>query len=121
MVSLDIVRSEPGVFKALLRGNSLGWVLFKHFLDEVLGGVGDSVPVCWVECQRLFEDVAENLLIVVSFKRRVTTEEDEEDDTKTPDVALEVVVSLEDLRGDIVGSSNDCLHAAHFLFAREAL
>ena len=121
VILIDVIGREPGVFEALLSADSLSWVLLKHLAHEVLGGIRDSVPVCGIECEWLLQDITEDLLVVVTFERRVSTKEDKEDDAETPDIAGLVIVAFEYFWGDIVRSTDDGVHALNFLLLREAL
>ena len=109
------------MLEALLSGDSLSRVLLKHLADEVLGLIRDSVPVGGVKGKWLLEDISEDLLVVITFERRVSTKEDKEDDAETPNIAGLVVVTLEHFWGDIVRSTDDGVHALNFLLLREAL
>ena len=109
------------MLETLLRGDPLGGVLLEHLADEVLGCIGDSVPVGGVESEWLLQDIAEDLFVIIAFEGRVPAEEDEEDDTETPDIARFVIATLEDLGGDIVGSTDDGVHALNFRLLRKTL
>ena len=80
VILIDVIGREPGVLEALLSGDSLRWILLKHLAHEVLSGIRDSVPVGGVEGEWLLQDISEDLLVVVTFERRVSTKEDKEDD-----------------------------------------
>ena len=114
MVGVYIVGCEPRVLKALLSGDSLCRVFLEHLANEIFGGSRDCVPICGIVSERLLQDIAENFLVVVSFKGRVSAQEDEQNDTKTPDIARFVVVALKDFRSDIVWGANNSVHALNF-------
>lgn len=59
-------------------------------------------------------DLADDLFISASVERRVSTEKDVKDNANTPDIALVVVLALEDFRGDIVRRS---IHLRHIFGA----
>ena len=109
------------MLEALLSGDSLSRVLLKHLAHEVLGLIRDSVPVGGVKGKWLLEDISEDLLVVITFERRVSTKEDKEDDAETPNIAGLVVVTLEHFWGDIIRCTDDGVHALNFLLLREAL
>ena len=140
MVRVNVIASEPGVLEALLGANSGSRVLVQHLAHQVFCGVRDSVPVCWVERQGLFQHIAEDLhkcsydpqgisklkklqdfLVVIAFEGRVAAKENKEDDTETPHIAALVIVALEDLRCDIVRSAHHSVHLLDLLLLREAL
>ena len=121
VILIDVIGREPGVLEALLSGDSLRWVLLKHLAHEVLSGIRDSVPVGGVEGEWLLQDISEDLLVVVTFERRVSTKEDKEDDAETPNIAGLVIVAFEYFWGDIVRSTDDGVHALNFLLLRETL
>ena len=58
--------------------------------DELLGGVGDVVPVGAVELEEPGQDLVEELLLVVGAagEGRVAAEQDVHDHTDRPDVHL---------------------------------
>eukprot|EP00353_Schmidingerella_taraikaensis_P006483 CAMPEP_0185583886 /NCGR_PEP_ID=MMETSP0434-20130131/28483_1 /TAXON_ID=626734 ORGANISM="Favella taraikaensis, Strain Fe Narragansett Bay" /NCGR_SAMPLE_ID=MMETSP0434 /ASSEMBLY_ACC=CAM_ASM_000379 /LENGTH=122 /DNA_ID=CAMNT_0028203289 /DNA_START=738 /DNA_END=1106 /DNA_ORIENTATION=- len=111
---LNILGGEPGVAEAVLSRDALGGVLMKHARNQILGRLRHAIPVCGVEGKLLLDDVAEDLFVVVAFEGRVAAQEDEEDDAEGPHIALLVVVTLEHLGGDVVGSADHGVHSLDF-------
>lgn len=72
--------------------------------------VRDLRPVLGIEFQFLLQDAFEDLLVVFSLKWRVPAQHDEEDDAEAPDIAGEVVVTLEYLRRHVVGGADYGMH-----------
>ena len=120
MVLLDVIRSEPGMFQALLSGNPLRWVFVEHLGDEVFGTCRDIVPVCGVESQRLFDDVTEDFFIVVTFERRISAEEHEKNDAKGPNIAGLVIVTLKNFWSNIIWCSYNSVHSVDLFPLRES-
>lgn len=54
--------------------------------NEVLGGVRDLVPVRGVELEVAFEDLGEEIGVVLVVEGRVAAEQDVGDDADRPDV-----------------------------------
>lgn len=103
------------MFEALLSTDSSISVLVQHLSHQVFSGLRNCVPIGGIESKGLFKDVAEDFLIVIAFERRVAAEEDKEDNAETPHVAALVVIALEHLRGDIVRSAYNGVHALDLL------
>jgi len=89
------------VGKCLHCGQTLGNVDFHKLLDQVLGRIINACP------NRLFEHIMAllnllNDLVVAAIKGRLAAKHDIKDDADAPQVALFIVISGEDLWGDVV-------------------
>jgi hypothetical protein len=93
------------VLEDLLSGGSVLLLVGEELLDEVLSLVGDVLPGLVVEVEGALTDLAHDLLVGLSVEGRLSGKKDVGDDTAGPDIALGVVVLVEDLRGDVVGGS----------------
>ena len=96
MVTLSLsgtVRAHyPGVLQNLLGRVALQGVHHQAPGDQLLGGVGDVVPVGGVELEQSGQDLVEQLLLVVgpAGEGRVAAEEDVQDNAHRPHINLEI-------------------------------
>ena len=76
----------------LLGGVALQGVHHQAPGDQLLGGVGDVIPVGGVELEQSGQDLVEQLLLVVgpAGEGRVAAEEDVQDNAHRPHVNLEI-------------------------------
>ena len=63
-----------------------------------------------VEFELALFDTLQDGQIVRSVERRRTTDEDIQNDAHRPDVALFIVIALDNFRGDVIRSANASLH-----------
>lgn len=98
LLNPNVLETSRGVWALIL-------IVSQHLRDEVLGIVGDALPVvagkAYLACTNGLHDV------VVSSARewRGTAQKDVADNTERPDVALGAVILVKDFRGDVVGST----------------
>ena len=86
----SLLGQDPGVLEDLLGAVPLEGVHHEAPGDELLGGVGDVVPVGAVELEEPGQDLVEELLLVVGAagEGRVAAEQDVHDHTDRPHVHL---------------------------------
>jgi len=94
---------DPGVLKSILCRNSTGRVKSEHFSDEVLGFRRNLIPLGLLESKLSSENIFNDLLVVLAVERRVAAEEDVENYSRAPDVALLIVLFLQNFRRDVIG------------------
>ena len=87
-------------------------------LDEVLGLLADELELRMVKVILTVDDFVENLISAAALKWQITTHEYVEDNAQRPNIALGVVVTVENLRSHVVWRAGDGLT---FLGAVDAL
>ena len=83
---------------------SLKRIDLEHPRDQLLGRVGDVVPVRRVELEQTAQNLIEKLFLLIRARRerRISHKQDVHDDPGGPDVNLDPVTRFrEDLRGDV--------------------
>jgi hypothetical protein len=93
------------VLKGLLSGGSLGAGVGEEGADEALGVLGNGLPDAVLEGEGTLADALHDLLVGLTVEGRHTRKQDVSDHTARPDIALLVVVFVQNLRGDIVGGA----------------
>jgi len=93
---------QPCVVKSLRSGWSLVLVIGKQLSDEVLGLIRDDVPDSVVKVERSLSHLAHDLLVALTVEGRHAGQKDVSNDTCRPDVALVVIVLVQDFWGNVV-------------------
>ena len=88
-----------------LGGWSLVLVIGEELGDEVLGLVGDVGPYSVLEVEGSLSNLLHDVLVALSIEGWHTGEKDVGDDSARPDVALAVIVLVENLWGNVVWGS----------------
>ena len=103
--SRDRALSDPRVLEGFLSARSLLRVVGEELSDKVLGLISDAAPARILEGEFSDSDLLHDLLIALAIEGRHSREDDEEDDSAGPDIALFIILLVEDLRGDVVRST----------------
>ncbi len=82
----DFNYNLPSVLESILTAQSLVDVDAHETPNEFLGFVADVVPVGRVELELAFEDLREEIRVVLVVERRVAAKQDVADDADRPDV-----------------------------------
>jgi hypothetical protein len=93
------------VLQSCISSNSGGWVLGEHLLYQIFGVLAHLLPLRPLEGVVALPHVVQDLIVSLAVERRASTEEDVENDSDAPDVALLIVLPLEDFGSDVVCSS----------------
>jgi len=96
---------DPRMLEGLGGRGSLLRVVGEEGADEALAVLRDGLPDAVIEGESTLAHLLHDILIRLTIEGRHTRKNDVSDDTGGPDIALLVVVLVEDLRGDIVGGS----------------
>ena len=102
--------------ESLLSGESFRNISFKKIVDEIFGVRRHISPNLVIECEFAILNVVHDLLLVPSAEWGLTGQDDVHDDSCRPQVALLVVVLLNDLGGDVVRSADHLGDWEIFLF-----
>lgn len=102
--------------KCLLDSKTFILVHNQQFLNEVLGVLGDLFPLWSLHGVLAGFDFFEDFRVVLSSEGRASTNEEIHDNATAPDVALEVVVGVEDLWRNVErrASNSGKLVVGHF-------
>ena len=95
--------SDPRVLQSLLSRGALLRVVGQQRADEALAVLRDGLPDAVVERVLALANLLHDVLVGLAVEGRHSGKEDVGDDTSGPDVALMVVVLVENLGGDVVG------------------
>lgn len=87
---------HPLVLESLLGRESLFWLADELF-DQIFGLLGDLIPLFTVEIEFAPLDHLQDLLIVISIEWWISAQEDVKDAAGGPHVALDAVISRENL------------------------
>mmetsp|Transcript_77511 Transcript_77511/g.107678 ORF Transcript_77511/g.107678 Transcript_77511/m.107678 type:complete len:486 (-) Transcript_77511:62-1519(-) len=101
---------DPVVVEGLLSRGSLGGVNSEHSLDELLSIVRDTGPLLLGEVEGTLLDGLDNVGVRLTIEGRVTAKHDIQNDTRRPDIALLIVVLLQDFGSDVVRSTKLLSH-----------
>ena len=102
--SLDFGHGHPLVTKDLISKDS-SILISDHFSNDIDCLLGLVLPLDRGEVKLSLLDSLQNLLVTLSIEGRIAAEQNIEDDSSTPDIALFIVVSSQDFRGDVKWSS----------------
>jgi hypothetical protein len=102
---------DPCVLECLLGSYPPFWVLRQQALDQVDCVGRDKVPVFDWEFEFCFTDCVRDQLVVVPVERRVPAQHDIHDHSNRPDIALLIVLPLQDLWRDVVRRPADVLES----------
>ena len=91
------------MLESLGSGGSVLLLVGEELGDEVLAVVGDVVPDLIVKAETTGADLLHDLLVRLPVEGWHTGKEDVGDDSAGPDIALGVVVLVQNLWGDVVG------------------
>ena len=93
---------DPWVLEGLLSRWAFLRVVGEESADEILAVLRDGLPDAVVEVELSLTDLLHDVLVRLSVEGRHTRKQDIRDDTAGPDIALFVVVLVEDFGGDVV-------------------
>ena len=93
---------DPWVLESLFGRWALLRVVGEKRADEALAILRDGLPDAVVEAELSFTDLLHDILVGLSVERRHTRKQDVCDDTTGPDIALFVVVLVENFGGNVV-------------------
>jgi len=96
---------QPGVLECDISRRSVFFIVGEELADEVLGLVRDVLPDFVLEVELSLSDLLHDVLIALTIERWLSREEDISDDTARPDIALVVVVLVENFWGNVVWGS----------------
>ena len=102
---IDLERGQlgdPGVGQGLSRAGSLLRVVGQQGTDEILAVLRDGLPDAVVKVELAFAHLFHDVLIRLAIEWRHSREKNVRDDSSGPNIALVVVILVEDLRGDVV-------------------
>jgi len=105
---VNLKRSElgdPWVLKGLLSGWALLGVVGQQGADEAFAVLRDGLPDAVIKVELALAHLFHDILVGLSIEGRHAGEKNIRDHTRGPDVALMVVVLVEDLRSDVIGST----------------
>ena len=94
---------DPRMLEGLGGRGSLLGVVSEEGADEALAVLRDGLPDAVIEGESTFAHLLHDILIRLTIEGRHTRKNDVSDDTGGPDIALLVVVLVENFRGNIVG------------------
>ena len=106
--SVNLERGElgnPRMLEGICRGRTLIRAIGEQGSDKVFCVLRDCLPDAVIEAERALAHLLHNILIGLSIEGGHSREKNICDDTTGPDVALLVVVLVEDLGSDVVRSA----------------
>lgn len=102
---IDLKRGQlgdPWVSQGLRSAGSLLWVVSQQGADKILAVVRDGLPNAVIKVELTFTHLFHDVLIRLAVERWHSREKNVRNDTSGPDIALVVVILVEDLWGDVV-------------------
>ena len=93
------------MLKGLLSGWALLGVVGQQGADEAFAVLRDGLPDAVIKVELALAHLFHDILVGLSIEGRHAGEKNIRDHTRGPDVALMVVVLVEDLRSDVIGST----------------
>lgn len=90
------------MLQGLFSGRALSWFVGKQRPDEALAVLRDGLPDTVFERELTLTNLLHDILVRLAVERRHARKQNVGDHTSGPDIALMVVVLVEDLWSDIV-------------------
>ena len=106
---MDVV-PHPGVLQSL-SGSHAPLRPRDELVDQVLGLIGDVVPLLAIVVKDAARDHLQDFLVIVAVEGRVAAQQDVQHAAGRPHIARHVVVAGQDFGRDVVGRACSCLHA----------